>query len=299
MFLLLVIYAIHFIIQTTIIILNNKHSKQGNNASLSDILNDRSQSTPSTCSTPSDDGTGRNSKNNNKQVVLLVIAHPDDEAMFFIPTLQNIKQMNNTQLAVLCLSSGDADGLGKVREKELVESCKHLGIEPRYVRIIDDKQLQDGFDEIWPSHLIARKIKEMDTDVLSNQLSVIITFDNHGISGHPNHISVYAGVKYYLNDIQKVQRQPNKETKNVYGYKLISTNIFRKFSGIFDFPLTWLHTNVFSNRLNCFVTTNPIDTWIAMTYHESQFVLIPYWWRRFFVVLSRYTYVNTLKQITD
>ena len=241
------------------------------------------------------EGPGR-AKPTDRSIVMLVIAHPDDEAMFFIPTLQNLREQGNVQLAVLCLSSGNADGLGKVREKELIESCKHLGIKPEHVSIVDDKQLQDGFDEVWPRELIAKKIREMDS-ALDSRVRVLLTFDDYGVSGHPNHISVYRGVKYYLEKQSQgaLSSDSAAGSKVIRGYKLVSTNVCRKFSGLLDLPATLLSTSV--HGLNCFLTTNPIDAWIAMTYHKSQFVLIPYWWRRFFVILSRYTYVNTLEEI--
>ena len=37
--------------------------------------------------------------------VLLVTAHPDDEAMFFAPTLQGLKK-NGCFISLLCLSTG-------------------------------------------------------------------------------------------------------------------------------------------------------------------------------------------------
>ena len=280
------LYILHFIIQILFIVYKMKSSSSSNKEKtlIATILNGTNPKDQTNKSCPSPD-------DNNKHIVLLVIAHPDDEAMFFIPTLQNIKEHKNTILSVLCLSSGNADGLGKVREKELIESCKHLGIDSKYVNIIDDPNLQDGFNEIWHEELISSKIIEMDQTILSNQLNLIITFDHYGISGHPNHISTYHGVKYYL------QQQLNQKNKVVNGYKLISHNIIRKFTGMFDIPVTLVQTFIDNNHLNYYLTTNPIDTWIAMTLHESQFVLIPYWWRRFFVILSRYTYINTLEEI--
>lgn len=48
----------------------------------------------------------------NKRILLL-IAHPDDEAMFFSPALTWLTRPNlGNQVMILCLSSGDADGLG-------------------------------------------------------------------------------------------------------------------------------------------------------------------------------------------
>ena len=60
--------------------------------------------------------------------VLLVTAHPDDECMFFAPTIQAIQRHDPTvELFSLCLSMGDADGLGAIRKKELEDSLDVLG----------------------------------------------------------------------------------------------------------------------------------------------------------------------------
>ena len=55
------------------------------------------------------------------EIVLLVIAHPDDEAMFFVPMLVRMKQ-KKVRLCVLCLSTGDAAGLGAIRFKIVAEN---------------------------------------------------------------------------------------------------------------------------------------------------------------------------------
>ena len=39
--------------------------------------------------------------------VLFVIAHPDDEAMFFVPTVLSLKGYSGYKLHLLCLSSGN------------------------------------------------------------------------------------------------------------------------------------------------------------------------------------------------
>ena len=72
--------------------------------------------------------------------ILLVIAHPDDEVMFFGPTLVGITEPSRgNHVRILCLSNGilfpgfanvgNAEGIGHIREKELVESAKYFGIE--------------------------------------------------------------------------------------------------------------------------------------------------------------------------
>ena len=56
-----------------------------------------------------------------KRNILYVIAHPDDEAMFFVPSITQLRTTND--LYLLCLSNGNFDGLGKIREKELHASA--------------------------------------------------------------------------------------------------------------------------------------------------------------------------------
>ena len=51
--------------------------------------------------------------------VLLVTAHPDDESMFFVPAVRSAVQGGGAQLALLCLSRGNAQGMGQVREREV------------------------------------------------------------------------------------------------------------------------------------------------------------------------------------
>jgi N-acetylglucosaminylphosphatidylinositol deacetylase len=72
--------------------------------------------------------------------ILLVIAHPDDEVMFFGPTLIGITNSSENNVRVLCLSNGstsistgllivgNAEGLGHVREQELIKSVSYFGI---------------------------------------------------------------------------------------------------------------------------------------------------------------------------
>lgn len=64
----------------------------------------------------------------NKRICLL-IAHPDDEAMFFAPTLLALTRPDTgNHVKILCLSTGDQDGLGHVRRTELKKSAMLLGL---------------------------------------------------------------------------------------------------------------------------------------------------------------------------
>lgn len=67
--------------------------------------------------------------------ILLVTAHPDDECMFFTPSVRHFKGRGD-RLDLLCLSTGNFDGKGHVRRGELEKSAAVLGINS--VTIIDD-----------------------------------------------------------------------------------------------------------------------------------------------------------------
>jgi LmbE family N-acetylglucosaminyl deacetylase len=54
---------------------------------------------------------------------LVVVAHPDDEALFFSGLLQTKKDWH-----VVCVTDGNADGLGSEREKQFFESCRKLKV---------------------------------------------------------------------------------------------------------------------------------------------------------------------------
>ena len=67
--------------------------------------------------------------------------------------------------------------------------------------------LQDGFDQVWKKEKVASHVEQFVhkydiKQVLIHFSSInfidsieIITFDDYGVSGHPNHIATYHGVK--------------------------------------------------------------------------------------------------------
>jgi GlcNAc-PI de-N-acetylase len=82
----------------------------------------------------------------------LVIAHPDDEAMFFVPTLLSVPPYS---IHVLCLSNGNFDGLGKQRELELKQALQTFGVSAAIqCEIVSHPQLQDSPTAEWPHDLI-------------------------------------------------------------------------------------------------------------------------------------------------
>lgn len=107
----------------------------------------------------------------------------------------------------------------------------------------------------------------------------MITFDEWGVSGHPNHISVYYGVQRALCVLPAHQR--------VLGLKLKSRPIVRKFLGLLDIPLSMLFAEQFVFKIS------PLLTIWGMMAHASQNV----WYRKLFVLFSSFTFVNSFEKL--
>uniref|UniRef100_A0AAV1UXZ9 N-acetylglucosaminylphosphatidylinositol deacetylase n=1 Tax=Peronospora matthiolae TaxID=2874970 RepID=A0AAV1UXZ9_9STRA len=236
---------------------------------------------------------------------LVVTAHPDDESMFFLPLVHSLqdgtssgKDMWETHL--LCLSRGDFDGLGTVREQELRACAVHIGLVPDHVHVLDEPELQDGIENRWDVSRIAAIVLQY---VDQKSIDAVFTFDGHGVSGHPNHIATHLGVQRALRERQETCRAAAattnaSEEKVVRGWALESTNLVRKYIGILDTVLSlWLsrQREETQEERQVVVVCRPWWNYKAMALHRSQFV----WYRRLFVVFSRYTFVNTFRPLLE
>lgn len=110
---------------------------------------------------------------------LLIIAHPDDEALFFSPFLIKCKAIKRP-VFILCLSEGDYFGLGKIRRREMVQSASVYGITSSQVQIINDPTLQDGPSNNWCPETVAGYVSKA-IDYLKP--TAVLTFDEYGVSG--------------------------------------------------------------------------------------------------------------------
>ncbi|CAM6085057.1 unnamed protein product [Calypogeia fissa] len=224
--------------------------------------------------------------------VLLLVAHPDDECMFFGPTLLSLRmQPTIFDLRVLCISSGNADGLGERRKLEMISSCAVLKVLPEHVEVLDHPALQDGHRQEWNQQLLVEIIHQK---VKSQEIDIVITFDGYGVSGHPNHSALSRALRAYILRASK-HPQSYADLPPVEGWELVSLNIARKYSGVLEIcfsTLGWLMSGN-KSKIHCFLTPNPLTSVAAMKQHESQWV----WFRRLFVVFAAYTYINVLKKI--
>ncbi|EFY87671.1 glycan biosynthesis protein (PigL), putative [Metarhizium acridum CQMa 102] len=146
--------------------------------------------------------------------LLIVTAHPDDECLFFSPSILGVLDRNKSiKGGLVVMSTGNNYGLGETRRKELLGSCEALGIDTSRCVALDHPDLQDNPKVWWEEAKIKPILKEYiekwDIDAVSdaskgtraaiqptdNARKQIITFDEGGVSGHNNHRAVSSAVK--------------------------------------------------------------------------------------------------------
>ncbi|KAI8927768.1 putative deacetylase LmbE-like domain-containing protein [Entophlyctis helioformis] len=223
-----------------------------------------------------------------KESVLFLTAHPDDECMFFAPTLLALAPYADS----MCYGrlAGNAEGLGRVREKELVASCIQLGLNPALVSSMNHEQLQDSMSAIWDTQVILSVVQQY---MSQHTIDAIITFDAKGISGHTNHRALYHAINAAV--------RSNAITVPCYALKTVPW--YRKFSSIIDLAVTFATdslifgsiavTSTRERRLFVSYPSQYLAARNAMFQHKSQMV----WFRHLYLAFSRYMIFNVLKLI--
>ncbi|KAG5365803.1 putative N-acetylglucosaminyl-phosphatidylinositol de-N-acetylase [Yarrowia sp. B02] len=211
--------------------------------------------------------------------ITLLIAHPDDEAMFFGPTLDLLtRDDHKNSVSILCLSTGNDEGLGEIRRAELVASAAIFGVPAEKVHVLDRPELQDGMENEWDTAVVAGVIEEV-----LPKTKTIVTFDSEGVSGHINHRSVYAGALYYA-----------REHPGVTVWTLESVPVYRKYTAVIDGFLTTLLRSLLpsESRISTAADYKAYqDARKAMVKaHVSQMKWFRYGW----ITLSRYMWFNEL-----
>ncbi|XP_023575200.1 N-acetylglucosaminyl-phosphatidylinositol de-N-acetylase isoform X2 [Octodon degus] len=161
---------------------------------------------------------------------LLVTAHPDDEAMFFAPTVLGLARLKH-RVSLLCFSAGNYYNQGNIRKKELLQSCDVLGIPPSCVMIIDNRDFPDDPGVQWDTELVASILLQ---HIEVNGINLVVTFDAGGVSGHSNHIALHAAVRALHSE--------RKFPKGCSVLTLQSVNVLRKYLSLLDLPWSLLHT---------------------------------------------------------
>lgn len=148
--------------------------------------------------------------------MLLVFPHPDDESFTSGGTIAKYVQAGWT-VELVCATRGEAGNrgphrglsdseLGKVREAELIEVSRILGISSVKFLVYKDGTLP----KLLPGILEDVIYKEL----IQAQPDVIITFEPNGISNHPDHLKLTVSTTYAFQEYAKEKvKQAQNGTK--------------------------------------------------------------------------------------
>ncbi|XP_029030566.1 N-acetylglucosaminyl-phosphatidylinositol de-N-acetylase [Betta splendens] len=221
-----------------------------------------------------------NETNNSGIKALIVTAHPDDECMFFAPTIIRLSELN-VSVHLLCLSEGNYYNQGPDRQKELLNSCAVLGIPTSRVTIVDHKNLPDDPKAEWSVSLVSAVIVK---HMRAHSFNMVLTFDGRGVSGHANHIAIHKAVSH----LAYTGQVPNDCSL----LSLVTVGLLRKYFSFLELPISWL----LPSHL-CFITGSQgySQAKAAMLCHRTQLL----WFRYLYIVFSRYMFVNTFELISQ
>jgi N-acetylglucosaminylphosphatidylinositol deacetylase len=157
---------------------------------------------------------------------------------------------------------------------------------------------------IWPSKdivslLMSRVVtKKKSSSPPDTAIDTIITFDEHGVSYHPNHRSLFIGARAFVKELMR----PHAGWESpVHVYTLKTTSTFRKYLAILDAPFTVINL-IFTPKI---AGASPTPLFFASglseyrtaqqamtTAHQSQMV----WFRWGWITMSRYMVLNDLRR---
>ncbi|CAH8669056.1 unnamed protein product [Dicrocoelium dendriticum] len=208
--------------------------------------------------------------------VLLVTAHPDDESMFFAPTLLHLHAAG-VQTHLLCFSTGNHEGLGSIRQQELSDAAKRLHL--HHICVIDrPTEFPDDPHQPWPLSSI---VDEVQSTCSLWGIQTVITFDEYGVSGHSNHRALSSALRCAQQNYDHTSPLPSI-------YYLQSLPITQKYCPIID---AFISIIISKHQLILCTPWHLLTTpYTAMISHWSQMV----WFRWFYILFSVYMYKNVL-----
>ena len=199
---------------------------------------------------------------------------------------------------------------------ELAASALLLGLRSASdVLVIEDPKFQDSMTTTWSTASIAQLLSSAFSPTANKSsassseptatIDTLITFDCHGVSSHPNHISLYYGARQWLTSLMAGK---SGWKCPVDLYTLTTINIVRKYISVLDAPITML---VGANRTaglskkkkreeppSLLYISDYAQWWRGLTAmvkaHKSQMV----WFRWGWISFGRYMIVNDLRRET-
>jgi len=144
---------------------------------------------------------------------------------------------------------------------------------------------------------LSKPMTSKGPDAPTATIDVLITFDQSGVSSHPNHISLYHGARHFISSL--IHNRPGWQCP-VDLYTLTTTNIARKYTSIFD-ALISLVAMAFSTKQMgdhpspLLFLSGAADVRTAQKAMTTAHISQMRWFRWGWIGLSRYMVVNDLK----
>ncbi|XP_071303981.1 N-acetylglucosaminyl-phosphatidylinositol de-N-acetylase isoform X3 [Agelaius tricolor] len=129
----------------------------------------------------------------------------------------------------------------------------------------------------WDTQLLATLVLE---HIEAKNISLVVTFDAGGVSGHANHISLYKAVRYLHSE--------GKLPEGCCVLVLESVNLFRKYISFLDVLISCLLPR---DALFILTEEETEQAKRAMRCHRSQLL----WFRQLYLLCSRYLVLNSLR----
>jgi LmbE family N-acetylglucosaminyl deacetylase len=147
---------------------------------------------------------------NERLRLMAVFAHPDDESFGTGGTLARYGTDPDVRVVLVCATRGEAgeisdpglatpEGLGDVREQELRCACQALGVEELILLGYRDSGMAGTPENMDPRALAMADFDEAVGKIVEQirreRPDVVVTFDESGGYGHPDHIAVHYHAK--------------------------------------------------------------------------------------------------------
>lgn len=241
----------------------------------------------------------RASSRSHAPVALLVVAHPDDETMFFGPTVAGLR-LAGYAVHVLSLTIGDADGQGHLRARELAVAAQALGATEAVA--LNHSAFGDGLAS-WDIDLAAAAIVTYASRT-RRRLAKVVTFDAHGVSRHQDHGRTHRAVVRASDALRHMGSASAPRHAQVEILELRTWPRPLSFSASLSVALRRATVVLapYCTALCPWHGASPTyvyEQWScaavysAMRLHRSQ----RRWFRVVHVILSRYSYVNELETL--
>lgn len=156
-----------------------------------------------------------------KQKILLVIyPHPDDETIFAGGLLCIAKKLGYKTIVCILTSGGAGQmhihprgrSIKQVRLRELETAAKILQVDKLIVKDFEDAHLRET-TQAWKSEVLDLIKKEKP--------GIVVTYDNTGVTGHPDHIilsqEVFSVIKLHFPKITLLWSTLPKNLRHLFG----------------------------------------------------------------------------------